>query len=129
MRSPKDARVVHEHVEASVGVDGLLDHRLGRGEVAHVVAVGDGLAARRLDLLDDFVGRAQIGSDAVSGATEIVHDDLRAMGGQHQGVLATDAAAGAGHDANAVFAEVGHGTLLVGGETDARAARGLLPSP
>ena len=44
----------------------------------HRVGVGDGLAARRRDLVDDELGGADIGARAVDGAAEVVDHDERA---------------------------------------------------
>ena len=52
-----EAGVVDQDVEAAERVDRLLHHRRGLLEVGDVGAVGDGLAAQRLDLGDDLVGR------------------------------------------------------------------------
>jgi hypothetical protein len=54
----EDACVVDHDVEPPVRVDGEIDEALRPGEVGDVVAVSDGLAAHRLDLGDDVVGRA-----------------------------------------------------------------------
>ena len=96
------------------GVDrGLHDGgaALGRG---HRVRVGHGLAAGRLDLVDHPLGRALVAAGAVDRAAEVVHDHERAAGGEQQGVLAAEAAAGAGDDRHlAVEAEICHEVLLV----------------
>ena len=91
----QDAGVVHEHVELAEGVDGLLHHGAGLLEVGDVGAVHHGLAAHRLDLGDHLVGRARVGAAAVGLGAEVVDDHRRALAGQHQRVLAPDAAAGA----------------------------------
>ena len=52
-----EARVVDQDVEPAEGVDRLLHHRGRLLEVRDVRTVGDGLAAERLDLGDDLVGR------------------------------------------------------------------------
>ena len=57
------------------------------------VAVGDGLAAGADDLLDHRLGRAEVAAGAVDVAAEVVDDDLGAVAGQAQGVLAADAPA------------------------------------
>ena len=78
-----------------------------------VVAVGDGLAAHGLDLGDDVVRRAGRSVPAPSMlAAEVVDDDLGAVGGEHQRVLAADAAAGAGDDAHPSLAQLAHLTPL-----------------
>ena len=56
--------------------------------VAHVVAVGHGLAASSDDLIDDLLG----------GVAQVVHDDLGSFGGEQQGVLTAEAAPRPGDD-------------------------------
>ena len=72
--------------------DRLVDHALGAVPVGDVVAVGHRLAAHRLDLVDDLLGGADIVALAGAVAAEIVHHDLGAVLGQHQAMLAADAA-------------------------------------
>ena len=85
--------------------DGLAALRRGDG-----VGVGDGLAAGRLDLVDDQLGRAGVAARAVDGAAEVVDDDQRAALSEHQGVLPAEAAAGARDDRHlAVETEFCHG--------------------
>ena len=73
-----------------------------------VVAVGDRLAAHRLDLVDDLLGGREIVARAVDRAADVVDHDLRAVAGEAEGVLAADTATGAGDDRDASFAEAGH---------------------
>ena len=80
--------------------------RLGAVEVGDVVAVHDGLAARRADLVDDLLRRRAVGARAVGRRAEVVHDDLRAVVGEHERVFAPDAAPRAGDDAHPVPAEI-----------------------
>ena len=73
------------------------DHRgdlLGVGDVG---AVGERVAARRLDLLDDLQRR--LGGRAARA--EIVDDDLRAARGEAERMAAPEPAAGAGDDGDA----------------------------
>ena len=65
----------------------LLDEPAGALGVGDVVVVGDGLAADRLDLGDDLLGRCGIGAGPVVGATNVVDDDLGAFGSEQEGVL------------------------------------------
>ena len=88
---------------------------LGAVPVGDVVGVGDGLAPGGDDLVDDGLGRAGRRAGAVHGAAEVVDHDLGAVLGQEQGVLPPDAAAGAGHDADPSFAELGHAADLATG--------------
>ncbi len=53
-------------------------------------------------------GRREIVAGAVDRAAEVVDHDLGAVAGEAEGVLAADAAAGAGDDRDAAFAEAGH---------------------
>ena len=69
----------------------VLDQALRAFPVGHAVAVGDGLAAGGHDLVDDLLGGAGVGADAVGGPAEVVHDHLGAVLGEHQGVLPADA--------------------------------------
>ena len=94
----QDAGVVDEDVEPAERVDRVLDEAAGAGEVGDVLAVGDGLAARGLDLGDDLLRRRQVGALAGERAAEVVDDDLRAGRGERERVRAADAAPGAGDD-------------------------------
>src|SRR5262249_17189858 len=107
----QDAGVVHEHVELAVGLDGLVDHVLGAVPARDVVAVGHRFAASLLDGLDHFVGRTGVRAAAVDLGAEVVDDHLRAVRGQHDRVLAADAAACAGHDCNSSLTQTGHSSL------------------
>ena len=84
----------------------LLDQPLGAVEVGDVVAVGDGLAAHGLDLVDDLLGRARRRRPSPSiVAAEVVDHDLGALGGELERVLAADAAARAGDDGHPAVAD------------------------
>src|SRR5207302_924157 len=85
----EDAGVVHQHVEAAELRDRLLDHLLRAGEVADVTRVRNRLAARLADLVDD----------------------LRAMRGEHERILSSDASARPGDDHHAAFTEFCHGSI------------------
>ena len=85
-----------------------VDQALAALPVGHVVGVGDGLAAHGLDLVDDLLGGRAVVARAVDGAAEVVDDDLGALGGEQQRVLAADAAARAGDDGDASV-ECSHG--------------------
>ena len=102
----QDAGVVDEDVEVAERLDRRVDEALGALPVGDVVAVGDGLAAERLDLGDDLVGRAVVGAGAVVGAAAVVDDDLGPFGGEQQGVLAAEAAPGPGDDRDAPFESI-----------------------
>src|SRR5690606_35286932 len=87
-----DAGVVHEDVEAPPGVDRLGDHPAGTLVVGHVLVVGDGGSAPRLDELDGQVGvpRRPL---TVDRRAQVVDDHLGAVLRQLQRVPATDAVA------------------------------------
>ena len=78
--------------------------------VATRVGVGDGLAAGRLDLVDDALGRTLVAAGAVDRAAEVVDHDQRAARRQQQRVLPAEAAACAGDDRHlAVEPDLCHG--------------------
>jgi hypothetical protein len=97
------AGVVDEDVDAAPFVDRLFDHRLDRGEIGDRRAIGDRLAASRLDLGDDCLRSRRRTAGAVARTAEIVDDELRAARGEREGVLAAEAIAGTGDDGNAIF--------------------------
>ena len=84
----QDAGVVDEHVEAPEGVDRRAHQRLAAGPAGDVVVRRDGFAAGGADLLGRLLG----------DVTEVVDDDLGALGGEEARVLATEAPAGARDD-------------------------------
>ena len=92
--------VVHEDVDAAEVCDGGLHEHLevlGFGEVA-----GDGerVSALRFDQRDGLSHRADESSVRFDGAGG--DDDLRAVPGEGERELPTDAAAGAGHDRHSI---------------------------
>jgi hypothetical protein len=92
--------------------DRRVDQPLRAGEVADVVAVGDRLAARLGDLLNNLLGRTERGRPAaVARAAEIVHHDLGAMRRQHQRMLAPNPAPRPGNDADPSLTEFRHFAL------------------
>ena len=105
----QDPGVVDHDVDTTEGVDGGLHDRraaLGRGDG---VAIGDRLATRRRDLVDDELRRADICAGAVDGAAEVVDDHEGASRREEEGVLLAEAAAGPGDDRNlAVETELSH---------------------
>ena len=105
----QDAGVVDDDVELAEGVEGALDDALGALEVGDALAVGDGLAAHLLDLVDHLLGRAVVGAaGAVEVRAEVVDDDLGAVLGHQQRLFAADAAARAGDDRNLPFEQTCH---------------------
>ena len=97
----QNAGVVHQHVELAELRDRLLDHLLGTGEVADVVAVGDRLATHLLDLVHDLFGRRLVATGAVGVAPEVIDDNLGAFRGKQQRMLPADASPGTRDDRNA----------------------------
>jgi hypothetical protein len=103
------AGVGDQDVDAAPVIHGVLDHPLDAGVVGDRRAVGDRLAAQRLDLLDHAVRSLRAAARTVDGAAQVVDHDLRAAPGELEGVLATEAAACAGDDGHfAVEADVRH---------------------
>ena len=86
----QDAGVVDEHVQVAEGLHRRVDQALGGVEVGDVVVVGDGLAAGRLDLGHDLLGRRGVGAGALGRSAEVVHHDLGALGGEQERVLPPD---------------------------------------
>ena len=69
-------------------LDGGLDQVAAAVPVGDVVVASDGLAA----------GGADLGGDLLGHLAEVVHDDLGALGGEQQRVLAAEPAPGSGDD-------------------------------
>ena len=89
-------------------LDRGVHHALAALPARDVVGVGDRLAAHLLDLVHDLLGRGAVVARAVGVATEVVHDDLRALSREEQRVLAADAATRARDDGDASI-ESAHG--------------------
>ena len=104
----EEPRVVHEHVEATEGVDRGVDEAVGAVPVGDVVGVRDRLTAGGDDLVDHLLRGAAVGAGSVTCHAEVVHDDAGALAGEGQGVLAPDAAGGAGDDDDPSFADARH---------------------
>ena len=94
----ENAGVVDQDVERAERIDRLVDHALGAGEVADVVAVDDGVASHSGDLCGNVLRGRRIRSGAVGFAAEIVDDHLRAMTCEHERVFTPNAATRTGHD-------------------------------
>ena len=101
----QEAGVVDEHVEAAERVDRGVHQAAGALPVGDVVGVGDGLAARRDDLVDEELRGRAVGTGSLARDAEVVHDDARAFTREQACVLAADAAPGAGHDHDPPFAD------------------------
>jgi hypothetical protein len=108
----QDTGVVDEHVDAAEGLDGRVDDLVA---VLDAVVVGDGLAARGLDLVDDDIGGLQesahkpskcaevethlaVGPLALERAAEVVHHYAGAAGRKEGGISLAETAARAGDD-------------------------------
>jgi hypothetical protein len=74
-----EAGVVHDDVEAAERVDRRGDEAAAALPVAHVVGVGDRLAAERTNLGDDLFRRSLRRATAVELDADVVDDDLRAL--------------------------------------------------
>ncbi|MNL19050.1 hypothetical protein D3C87_1402300 [compost metagenome] len=95
----QDAGIVDQDVHAPPGVHGARHHGVhGRG-IANVAAVGNGLPARRADLVDHGLRRA----------AKIIHHHPAAARGQLQRVAAAQPLSGACHDGDAFVKAYGHG--------------------
>ena len=95
---------------ASIAVCTMRFAALGCGDA---VVVGNGFAARGLDLVHDGLGRRLRRARAVGRTAEVVHHDQRAALGQFQCVRPAEAATGARDDRYlAVETEISHGRKL-----------------
>ncbi|CAB4639740.1 unannotated protein [freshwater metagenome] len=92
-----DASVVHNNVESTEGVDGLLDHFATCFVIGDVAIVRHSDSAARLNEGDGFVGGAACAftSDA---ATEVVHNNLGAVLREFHGVTTANAVTRPGDD-------------------------------
>ena len=106
----QDAGVVDEDVEAAEGVDrpaATSCSAPSQSEMSSLLATASPPMAP--DLVDDVAGPGRPRGPSPSiDAAEVVDDDLGALLGQHQRVLAADAPPGAGDDADPSFAQSGH---------------------
>ena len=104
----QDAGVVDDDVDGAERVDRALHDRLAALRCGDRIGVGDGFAARVLDLVDDVLGGPLVAAGAVDGAAEIVHHDQRAALGEHQRMLPAEPTTGAGDDRHfSVESEIG----------------------
>jgi predicted exporter len=110
----QDAGVVDDDVELAEGFLRLGDDLLGAFPGVHAVVVGHGLTARRLDLVDDLVGRcAATAAGAVHRATEIVDHHLGTTFGQQERVGSAQATPCTRDDCDSVVeTNLGHVCLL-----------------
>jgi hypothetical protein len=94
----QDAGVVHEHVQVTEGLDGLVDQALRAFPIGDVVAVDDRLAPHRLDVLHRLLCRREVGAPALLVAAEVVDHDLGPFLREEQRVFPAEAAPRAGDD-------------------------------
>ena len=99
----EDTGVVDDDVYLAVGVQRRLDDRLSAFGGVDTIVVRGRLAAGGLDLAHHLVRHGGAGAGAVSGASEVVHDDLCAARGEEEGVGAAKSAAGPGDNSHAVI--------------------------
>ena len=92
----QDARDIDDDVEPAEVVDRLLDHLTRRVVVRDGTGIGDGVAARRLDLVDDLLSDRDIGALAAQAGAEVIDDDRRALRREQHRDAAPDAPARAG---------------------------------
>ena len=109
----KDAGDVAHDVQPSELLQSRVHQVLRVGELGDVAVVRDGLAAHRLDLVDDAVGWAGVVAGAVQVAAEVGDDNLRAFLSHLEGDATADAASSARDDRDAAFESVTHLSLLV----------------
>ena len=96
---PQDPGVVDQDVELAPGVDGLGHQALGARPGAHVVGVEGGLAPGGDDVVDRLLGGVDVRCPRpCAAAPDVVDDDLGALGGEEQRLLASDAPPCAGDD-------------------------------
>ena len=108
---PQNAGVVDQHVQRSELLDRELDQPVRARGGGDVIATRDRLAACGSDLRHDLLSRSLVTARAVGPAAEVVHHDLGPLGGEQQGVLATQAATGPGDDGNPVVKCAHSGSL------------------
>ena len=98
-RQRHHAGVVHDHVDATVGVDGVLARRLDLSYVGDVRNVGGAFEAGGADAFEYLVQGVRADVDA---------DDLRATGGTFFRDQLAEAAGCAGHDNDLVLQVLRH---------------------
>ncbi len=103
----QDAGVVHDRVDPAEGVVREVEEGLGPLGFGDVVEVRDGLAAGGDDLLDHLGGGPGVGAAAVPFASEIVHDDRRALGREEDRLPPADPPSGT-RDHGHLAVEQGH---------------------
>ena len=103
----QDAGDVHEDIELAEFLDRLIDEALAAFDRRDVHVVGGGFAARRLDLLDDVIGRRLRFLLPGDRDPEIVDDHRRTLRRQRSRYSAADTAPTAG-DSGYFSVELAH---------------------
>ena len=93
-RDKSKAGVVDDDIDGAEGVDRELDEALGAVPGGDVLGVGDGLAAEGLDLVDNALGGTGGDAAAITGAADVVDDELGAFLREQQCVGTANAATG-----------------------------------
>ena len=88
----RDARVVHQDVEPTEGLEGRPDDRLAGCHRPDRLQARRGLTARGANLLHHRGSDAGVCASPVEPATDVVDDDARARGGERPGIRAAESA-------------------------------------
>src|SRR5262245_4863389 len=105
----EDARVAHDRVEPTKGVDRGTNDRLAALWARHGLVRCHRHTARALDLFDDLVGDREVRALAVHRASEVVHHHRPAAPRDLQGIETAETSASASDDYDLVL-EVDHAT-------------------
>jgi hypothetical protein len=96
----QDACVVHQDIGAAEILDGVVEYRLAAGDGRNVSAVGDRLAALRLDRINHLLRHRRVAAGTVARTAEIVDHDRRTLAGKQFGVGLAEPAARTRDDRN-----------------------------
>ena len=107
-----DAGVVHQGVEATEGVDGGGDQRLGSVPVGDIVGARHRSPTAGDDLVDHLLGGCGAGIGPVLGHPDVVDDHRCALTSELQRVGAAQPSARTGDDHHSSFADTRHGGTL-----------------
>src|SRR5262245_23576228 len=94
----EDARVAHDRVEPTKGVDRGTNDRLAALRARHGLVRRHRHAASALDLFDDLVSDGEVRALAVHRASEVVHHHRAAAPGDLHGIEAAESSASASDD-------------------------------
>ncbi|CAB4985417.1 unannotated protein [freshwater metagenome] len=89
-------------------LDRAVDEALRTFPVADALAVGDGLATERADLVHHIVRRMIVAAGAIDTGSEVVHDHLGAVIREAEGVFAANTPACTRDDCYTTFTESAH---------------------